>query len=163
MSTNNMHNTHISTQIRQVHGAVSDIVAVMNSPQRDESMVKEAGIPLDRALFPLLVGIERNGPIGVTDLADMVGRDHTTVSRQVAKLDELGLVERQASAKDGRVRHAVVTPKGKEMTDLVDIARDKMGRAILETWDPVEISELVRLIRKLADGVKGLNSGTARR
>ena len=112
--------------------ALLDIVGVMNRPQRDEALIKEAGIPLDRALFPLLVGIERFGPIGVVDLADRVGRDYTTVSRQVAKLESLGLVERRGSAADRRVREAVITPKGKAMTDLVDAARERIGRAIFE-------------------------------
>ena len=93
---------HISEQIRVLHGALIDIVSVMNRPQVDERMVREAGISLDRALFPLLVGIERLGPIGVVDLADRVGRDYTTVSRQVAKLEALDLVERQPGAADRR-------------------------------------------------------------
>jgi len=60
-------------------------------PQNDEALVRDAAIPLDRALFPLLVAVERFGPIGVVDLADRVGRDYTTVSRQVARLESLGL------------------------------------------------------------------------
>ncbi|WP_027062121.1 MarR family winged helix-turn-helix transcriptional regulator [Mesorhizobium loti] len=152
-STKNVQNTHISDQLRQIHGAVLDIVGVMNRPQRDELLIKAAGIPLDRALFPLLVGIERFGPIGVVEMADRVGRDYTTVSRQVAKLESLGLVQRQASAADRRVREAVISPKGKAMTDLVDTAREKIGRAIFETWDAHDIEELVRLMRKFADAL----------
>ena len=91
-SRNNVQNTHISDQLRRLHGALLDIVSIMNRPQRDEVLIKEAGIPLDRALFPLLVLIERFGPIGVVDLAGRVGRDYTTVSRQVAKLEDLDLV-----------------------------------------------------------------------
>lgn len=153
-SRNNMQNTHISDQLRQLHIALLDIVSVMNRPQRDEALIKEAGIPLDRALFPLLVGIQRFGPIGVVELADRVGRDYTTVSRQVAKLESLGLAERQGSVADRRVREAVITPKGKAMTDLVDAARERMGRGIFETWDMHEIEALVRLMRKFADAVK---------
>ena len=153
MSRKTVQNTHISLQLRQLHAAILDIVAVVNKPQRDEVLIKEAGIPLDRALFPLLVGIERFGPIGIVDLADRAGRDHTTVSRQVAKLESLGLVERQAGA-DRRVRNAVVTPKGKLMTDAVDAARDRLGRAIFQSWDVEEVDNLVRLMRKFADAVK---------
>ncbi|WP_131116513.1 MarR family winged helix-turn-helix transcriptional regulator [Lichenihabitans psoromatis] len=150
-----MHNTHISTTcLRELHGAVLDIVAVMNRPQRDEALIGEAGIPLDRALFPLLVGIERYGPIGVVDMAHRVGRDYTTVSRQVAKLESLGLVQRTDSAADRRVREASITPKGKTMTELVDAARDRMGRAVFKTWDLQEVDELVRLMRRFADAVK---------
>jgi len=122
----------------------------MNRPQMDERMVREAGISLDRALFPLLVGIERRGPIGVVDLADRVGRDHTTVSRQVAKLSSLGLVERRAGA-DRRVHQAAITPKGKAMTDAVDAARERMAQATFANWDPAEIDALARLMRKFAD------------
>jgi DNA-binding MarR family transcriptional regulator len=152
-SRKNVQNTHITNQLRVLHGALIDIVSIMNRPQRDEMMVREAGISLDRALFPLLVGIERRGPIGVVDLADRVGRDYTTVSRQVAKLESLGLVERQAGAADRRVREAIVTPKGKAMTDAVDTARDRIGRAIFASWDEHDVAELVRLMRKFADAV----------
>jgi DNA-binding MarR family transcriptional regulator len=154
-SRKRVQNTHVSKQLRTLHGALIDIVSMMNRPQRDEMMVREAGISLDRALFPLLVMIERLGPIGVVDLADRVGRDYTTVSRQVAKLDSLGLVERQAGAADRRVREAVVTPKGKAMTDAVDAARERIGREIFATWDDRDIKELVRLMRKFADAVNG--------
>jgi DNA-binding MarR family transcriptional regulator len=74
----------------------------MNRPQRDKALIKEAGIPLDRALFPLLVSADRFGPIGVVKLADRVGRDYTTVSRQVAKLESHGLVERRGNSADRR-------------------------------------------------------------
>jgi DNA-binding MarR family transcriptional regulator len=147
-------NTHISRQLRELHGALLDIAAVMNRPQRDEVLIKEAGIPLDRALFPLLVGIERFGPIGVVEIADRIGRDYTTVSRQVAKLESLALVKRQGSTADRRVREAVITARGKTMTDLVDAARERIGRAIFETWDTHDIDELARLMRKYADAVK---------
>ena len=152
---NKVQNTHINPQLRDLHGSLLEIVGVMNRPQRDEAMVREAGISLDRALFPLLVLVERLGPIGVVELADRVGRDYTTVSRQVAKLESLGLVQREASASDRRVRHAVVTESGKAMTDHVDAARDRMGQAIFATWDAQEVADLVRLMRKFADSIKG--------
>jgi DNA-binding MarR family transcriptional regulator len=157
----NVHNAYISDQLRQLHGALLDIVGVINRPQRDEVLIKQAGIPLDRALFPLLVLVERFGPIGVVDLADRVGRDYTTVSRQVAKLESVGLVERRASVADRRVHEAVVTSKGKAMTDRIDAARERIGRDIFETWNTDEIDELVRLMRKFADAVSGeLPAGT---
>jgi DNA-binding MarR family transcriptional regulator len=153
-SRKKVQNTHIGGQLRRLHGAVLDIVSAMNRPQRDEVLIREAGIPLDRALFPLLVGIEKFGPIGVVELADRVGRDYTTVSRQVAKLESLALVRRQGSAADRRVREAIISPKGKTMTDLVDAARGRIGRAIFETWDTHDIDELVRLMRKFADALR---------
>ena len=154
-SRKRVQNTHISEQIRSLHEALIDIVSVINRPQRDEMMVREAGISLDRALFALLVVIERRGPIGVVELAERIGRDYTTVSRQVAKLQSLGLVQRKSASADRRVSEATVTARGKVTTDAVDRARERLGRAIFATWDERDVEELVRLMRKFADAVSG--------
>ncbi len=37
------------------------------------------------------------------------------------------------------------------MTDLVDAARERIGRSLFETWDAGEVDMLVRLMRKYAD------------
>lgn len=126
----------------------------MNRPQRDEAIIREAGISLDRAQFPLLVLIERFGPIGVVELADRVGRDYTTVSRQVAKLEEQDLIIRRENSVDRRVREAVISKKGKEMTDLVDKARKRIGFAIFSEWEEHDLDELARLMRKFADDIQ---------
>ncbi|MDQ7248141.1 MarR family winged helix-turn-helix transcriptional regulator [Dongia sedimenti] len=128
----------------------------MNRPQRDEELIREAGIALDRALFPPLVLIERIGPIGVVDLADRVGRDYTTVSRQVAKLESLGLVKRQDAAADRRVREAVITPQGKALTDRLDAARERMARALFAHWDAKDIDALVGLMTRFAEDLRGM-------
>jgi DNA-binding MarR family transcriptional regulator len=145
--------TRIDQEIREIHGALVDLVGIMNSPQRDAAMIREAGISLDRALFPLLLTVDRKGPIGVSDLADLVGRDHTTVSRQVPKLEQLGLIERRASGTDRRVREAVITEKGREMTATVDATRKRVVSKMLENWSTQELQTLARLIRRLADDV----------
>lgn len=152
-SIKNVQNAHVSEQFRKLHGSVLDIVAVMNRPQRDEIMVRAAGITLDRALFPLLVLVGKYGPIGVVELADRNGRDHTTVSRQVARLEELGLVTRQANARDRRIREAVITPKGKEMTDRIDVARERLTRQVFADWDEAELDTLVAVLRRYADAI----------
>jgi DNA-binding MarR family transcriptional regulator len=154
-SRKSVQRTHIREQIRGLHEALIDIISVINRPQRDEMMVREAGISLDRALFPLLVVVERRGPIGVVDLADRVGRDYTTVSRQVAKLERLGLVKRQTATADRRVSQATVTAKGKAMADAVDKARERIVGAMFATWDDRDVKELVRLMRMFADAVSG--------
>jgi acyl-CoA reductase-like NAD-dependent aldehyde dehydrogenase len=41
------------------------------------------------------------------------------------------------------------------MTDAVDKARERIGRAIFAKWDERDIAELVRLMRKFADDISG--------
>jgi DNA-binding MarR family transcriptional regulator len=87
------------------------------------------------------------------ELADGTGRDYSTVSRQVTKLESLGLVERRQSATDKRVNEVVVTTKGKAMTDKIDAAREKLARSIFKTWEQHDVNELIRLMRRFADAI----------
>nr|WP_299856991.1 MarR family winged helix-turn-helix transcriptional regulator [Sphingomonas bacterium] len=112
-----------------------------------------AGHSLERALFPLLVlvaaGADRRG-------RGRVGRDYTTVSRQVARLEELGLVSRRPGAVDRRVREAIITVQGKTATDAVDAARERASLALFGDWERKDFDELVRLMRKLSDEMTAL-------
>lgn len=138
-----------------MHLTLIDIVSVMNLPARDAYMVRAAGIALEPVLFPLLVGVERVGPIALVELADRAGRDYTTVSRQVARLEALGLVKREESAVDRRVRKVAITPQGKAMTNRIDAVREREGRAIFDSWELQDAQALMRLMRKFADALKG--------
>jgi len=154
VSTGNVHDAHIKELLPGLHRSLIDIVSLMNRPERDVRMLERAGLTLERALFPLLVLIERLGPVGVVDLAGRVGRDHTTVSRQVARLEALGLVKRRASAADKRVREAIITPRGKAATDAVDAAREEIALAMFRDWPLADIDDLARLMRNLADAMR---------
>jgi DNA-binding MarR family transcriptional regulator len=131
--------------------ALLDLSGVLNRPQPDAALIALAGVNLDRALFPLLVRIDRRGPLGIGELAELCGRDYTTVSRQVAKLESLGLVARRVDAQDARVKAAVITAQGGAITHALDGAREKLMRELLLDWGRQEVTELARLLRKLAD------------
>ncbi len=149
-----MHNTRMKDDLRQLHDVVLDLVSILNEPQRDDALIAAAGISLDRALFPLLVRIGRRGPLGIVELADMAGRDHTTVSRQVAKLESLGLVARKASDGDRRVRAVAITKKGLAMTRALDKAREKIAAPALADWSEADRKTLIRLLRRLVEGAR---------
>src|ERR1700679_1561158 len=109
----------MNKEIRELHHTLVDLVGLMNRPQRDSALLQEAGVSLDRALFPLLIALERKGPLGVVEFGDLVGRDYTAVSRQIPKLESLGLIQRRSSKSDQRVRLAAITAKGKRMTSAI--------------------------------------------
>jgi DNA-binding MarR family transcriptional regulator len=140
----------MNKDIRDMHDALLDILGFMSRPEPDVTLMAEMSMPLERALLPLLVRIDRRGPIGVVELAEVVGRDYTTVSRQVARLDELGLVVRRASARDKRVREAEVTELGREMADAVDRMREQLVGELMADWTNAERRDLARLMKRLA-------------
>jgi DNA-binding MarR family transcriptional regulator len=146
-------NTHTSEVLLRLHDALIDVVGVFNRPQNDLILLREAGVSLDRALFPLLVVIRRRGPIAVGELADRVGRDYTTVSRQVGKLENLGLVMRRTAKMDRRVTEAIVTDKGQAMSEALDAARERLAGMALAGWSENDLEDLARLLRRFANNL----------
>ena len=121
----------------------------MNRPDVDVRFLGRAGAKLDRALLPLLTRIELAGPIGAVELAGLVGRDHSTVSRQLTKLEELGLIERNQSASDGRVR--LLRPSVSGMKMLAEFARTrrKLMEHVFRDWSARERTQLLRLLKRM--------------
>jgi DNA-binding MarR family transcriptional regulator len=142
--------------IHQFYDALFDLIGLINQPHRDSALLEEAGVALDRALFPLLVVIGRRGIVGIMELAGLVGRDHTTVSRQVATLDRLGLVTRQAGTSDRRERKVAATPEGLAIVQALDAARERLVQPILARWDEQDWNTFVSLLRRFADDALAL-------
>lgn len=139
-----------------MHDSLLTIVGMFNRPQRDDLMIRTSTISLERALFPLLVQISRYGPVGIVELADRVGRDYTTVSRQVMKLEEAGLAQRQKNIKDKRINEAIITAAGKAMTDKIDMARERIYQQMFLQWQDDELAELERLLEKFVSDFSNL-------
>ena len=120
------------------------------------ALLQEAGVSLDRALFPLLIVIERKGPVGVVELGELVGRDYTTVSRQVAKLDGLGLIRRHPSKIDQPRTRSRHHRQRQRMTSAIDAARERMAAVLLAKWSKRDLQDLARLMRRFVDDLQSL-------
>ena len=130
--------------------ALLDIVNCLNSPKRDVALLREAGVSLDRALFPLLVRLGANGSLAVAELADQAGRDHTTISRQLAKLESLDLIERCVGQSDRRRNAARLTGEGKKIVRAITAARRRLLSKALAEWSEKDRSAIADLNRRFA-------------
>jgi DNA-binding MarR family transcriptional regulator len=136
--------------LKALHEALLQIVSVLNRPQGDNLILTRAGVSLDTALFPLLVRVSMQPNITIGELADQVGRDYSTVSRQVSRLQELGFVRSEPSESDRRQRLLSVTATGKNTVTKIDRARSSVMSEALDGWSQGEIAELARLTARLA-------------
>lgn len=141
--------------LRDLHIALLEIAGEINRPNRDEWLLFDSGISLERALFPLLILVQRFGPIGVVDLAGRAGRDYTTVSRQVARLAAFGLVERRVESTDGRQHLTSITSRGRSLGARVSRAREGLAASIFASWSPRDVREFTRLARRFANSIRG--------
>jgi DNA-binding MarR family transcriptional regulator len=135
-----------------------EIVSFFNRPRQDKALIKRAGVSLDTALFPLLMRIGLQGPIGIVELSDQVNRDYSTVSRQVDKLVHLGVAEASNEAQDKRVRYIMATSAGKEIINKIVKTRKVMMREALKDWSAAEISQLEVVLNKLAETLKNYSA-----
>jgi DNA-binding MarR family transcriptional regulator len=146
-----MHDTH---KYDALFLALLDLVSSLNSPRQDDVLLQEAGITIDRALFPLLVRIGAAGSLNISGLAEQVGRDHSTLSRQTAKLESLGFVRRRTGKLDQRSKDIVLTAEGRRLVQTLTNARSRLLDKLLADWTSADVQTLARLNRKLADAMK---------
>jgi len=98
----------------------------------------------------LLLRIGYAEPIGVVDLAGLVGRNHSTVSRQVAKLEALGLVERHVALDDQRIRLLKPSAAGRDMLATFSNVRRRFLDERLGDWTIEERKLLLSLLQRLS-------------
>lgn len=104
---------------------------------------------LDRAAYLLLRRLDQDGPLQIGELAQGLGLDGSTVTRQVSVLERDGLVRRGRSEADGRAIVVTPTREGLRRVAGVRDARAALYDRILSGWDEADRSDLARLLARL--------------
>jgi DNA-binding MarR family transcriptional regulator len=136
--------------------ALLELLGVLNDPRQDWRMMAEAGLDLDPVFLPLLVRLGAGRPLGVVALAERVGRDHSTVSRQLARLEAAGLAARSTSQADARVRTARLTPRGEEAVAALAAARDRLLDRVLTGWTTEDRDTFTTLFGRFAGALSAM-------
>ncbi|WP_051838468.1 MarR family winged helix-turn-helix transcriptional regulator [Streptomyces sp. NRRL WC-3742] len=93
---------------------------------------------LDRAAYLLLDRLDRHGPANIKALADALGVDSSTVTRQMAPLVASGLVGRVQDPADRRAVRLALTPHGCGQLAEVRDGRAELARRLVADWPPEE-------------------------
>lgn len=101
----------------------------------------------------------RDGRAATSELSRELDVDPAAVTRLVAALQELGLVDRVADVRDKRRRPVVLTPSGREYTTELHARLHAREGALETSLDPTDIAtavEVLRAIRSVLDpGARG--------
>ncbi|MGH3579562.1 MAG: MarR family winged helix-turn-helix transcriptional regulator [Mycobacterium sp.] len=117
-----------------------------------------AGLEIRPHLYLIFARIAETQPVRITQLADAMEIDRSTVSRQVSELVEAGYVTRLADPEDGRSAFVALTSAGEEaQAGIVSAWRDVLARATAD-WSVSEIDSTARLLGHLARSVEQLVS-----
>src|SRR5437660_2813135 len=111
-----------SPELTQIERGLTTIVRWGNLPRVRERFTAVAGMDLDRASYAVLFRLEE-GPARLSDLAQRVGVDISTLSRQVHHLEAAGLVGRSVMEEDRRAALLSVTDKGRDFVHRIRAAK----------------------------------------
>src|SRR5436190_1557249 len=99
----------------------------------------DVSIPQVRALYEL------REPLSMRELAERLYLDPSNLTALVDRLEDLGLVERQADAGDRRIKRLVITPKGVQLSEQIIDAVFAEG-TVFDKLDAVEQRQLLDLL-----------------
>ena len=112
--------------------------------------------------YSVLVLVRNQGPLGLTELAEMEGLNPTMLSRVVKALDERGLVRRMTDPGDARAARLVATAEGEQVHDRVRAERTKVVSDCIDRLPPDTAETLaasVPTLEALAEALKPLKGG----
>jgi DNA-binding MarR family transcriptional regulator len=109
------------------------------------------GEELDFYAILLLKALRHGGPMRLSELAQALEVDASTVSRQVRHLEDRGLLERTTDPDDGRASQVALSPQGRGRLEQGARKRREYLAALMTDWPPEDREDLRRLLTRLAD------------
>jgi DNA-binding MarR family transcriptional regulator len=146
--------TGIDADYDVIEQAVGRILRQSRTPRFGDAIRDRAGVKLDRASYGVLARLGTLAPIRLSDLAQELGVDVSTVSRQVQALEQKGLVAREPDPDDGRAVLLQLTRKGKAVRAKMQAAWQETIAGLLGDWKPADISVFATLLDRFASNLE---------
>jgi DNA-binding MarR family transcriptional regulator len=109
---------------------------------------------LPAASWSILAGLHDHGAQRSSELADQFSIDKGAVSRQIAILEDIGLISREPDPIDGRAQLVRITADGTRRVEEVVAQRREWYERRLATWDAGELAQLASLLGSYNDALE---------
>jgi DNA-binding MarR family transcriptional regulator len=133
-----------------VQRAVTRIVRWAGRPAVRVALLGQAGRQLSGNDVHLLRTVAAQGPVRASDLAAWQGVDKSTVSTQIRRLEERGLVVRRADPADRRAVLFSVTARGRQLRRRMDAAGAALLGESLREWSDRDRQGLADLLDRFS-------------
>src|SRR5579871_5391052 len=103
---------------------------------------QKAGPELSPAIVSALASVARCGPVTLGRLAELEEVQPPSMTRIVAKLEDLALVTREVDGADRRVARLTLTPAGEQLLAEVRMRRNELLAARLAVLAPADVAAI---------------------
>lgn len=140
---------------RELMRALSTFAYAMTRSQTHNRMTAGTGITVERAGIAMLRVLRTHPkPLRMSELAELLLVRPPHATRQVAQLEEAGLVERARPEGDHRILLVRLTRRGRAAIDKYNQAMFRSLRSSLEGETAQDIQTAARILGKLADNAR---------
>ena len=112
------------------------------------------GVTVHRSGYRVLVRVSEFAPARLSDVAESVGLDLSTVSRQVRDLVVAGLITKMPDPADGRAALLSLTDRGAAVIDAVSGSRRRALSEAIGDWSDDERNALASGLLRLGTGLQ---------
>lgn len=109
-----------------------------------------SGVKLERGLHPVVMTIAKLEPVRTTELAAALALKSSTVSRHIARLEQLGLVQRTVDPADARASLLTLSDAGHSIHGVLTGAWEEILSEQLALAGSGEAGVLARQLEKVA-------------
>lgn len=108
---------------------------------------------VERSAYGILAWLHDAGPMGPSALAEHFHLNPSTVSRQVASLEQAGLVARDRDDKDRRALRLRLTEQGQTVLRTTRAERRGAVRDLLQSWSREDLETFASLLAAFNTGL----------
>lgn len=101
-----------------------------------------------------LEALGREGALRLGRLGKLLGISPSTLTRNLARLEQSGLIRRSSDAEDGRAAHVELTEKGRRTRLRLEAMEDQFARRVLEHLSPSARERALDGLGALLDAVR---------
>ena len=124
---------------------LTDLASGTNAIVR--SVASKFNLTASQAFHLLLIPFDG---IPISSLANKLGLDNSTLTRNIQKLEKLDLVVRRADSYDRRVQRVVLTKNGTSILTSLENHLDEINCAIIDQIDLDTQENLISVLEKLS-------------
>lgn len=116
-----------------------------------EKEAKKKGITLSYSYMRIIIILHFNKKLSMKELTEKLGRDKSTVTTLVNKLESEGYIKKTISNSDKRIIYIELKDKSQEILNTIFEVSEKLHKKVIEIIGEEDTENLYRINKKLLE------------